>query len=197
MRLLNNKLLTVLGLLLCTFAKAGSVVVGTMYPIAEKDALQEIEERAAKADWKQMYNKPPDEWSAFTSVKLPQAREENERKHKIVYVTEQDVIDKDGRILYPKGYEYNSLDYIRMPYRIIVIGDQPEHIEWVKQIANAEDEVWTAGGNPRQLSSKLNGKPVFILTDDAARKLNLRAVPTVISQLGNELVLREYYVATD
>jgi len=187
-------LLLLLMTVIANLALAQTVVVGTVYAIAEQDAEQEIKQRAANVDWEKVYSKPSSQWSGLVSVRLPNAQSDNERHHAITYTVEQDIIDRQGNILYPKGYIYNSLDYISMPYRILIIGDAPEHIEWARQQARDADEIWTAGGNPRHISQVLEGRPVFILTEDSAEKLALRAVPTVISQAGNQLLLEERYV---
>lgn len=170
---------------------AERITIGHTYPIKEKDALLEIEERAAKADISQVMNKSPDSWSAVHSVKLPRAQENSERKHTPIYVTEFDVPKKDGTILYPKGYKFNPLDYVTLPSNIFVVDESDA--QWVSQHASEFDMVIISNGDRVKLSAVLE-RPVFILDAKTKERLSIKSVPTMVTQKSNYLLVREYKV---
>lgn len=180
-------------ILMGSFANAERLTVGRTYPIEENDALEEIKSRAAQADWAKMYQKKPETWAAWKSVNLPPANANTERTHKPIYVVEQDVADRNGNILYPQGYKYNPLDYVKMTFRIVVINGKENQLEWLKETLQDTDQIYTAGGDPRELGKRL-GRPVYIVNEKARERLALRAVPSTIEQSGNSLVIKEYYV---
>ncbi len=179
--------------LLIPSVDAARLTVGATYPIEERDALEAIQARAEHVDWAKVYRKDPGTWAALQSVRLPNAPKDRERRHQPIYVVEQDVIDRNGKLLYPKGYHYNPLDYVRLPWRILVIGDDSHHLVWLAANRRDTDQVYTAGGNTRELSERL-AQPVFIVTPRVRERLRLRAVPSVIEQHGDTLVIREVHV---
>ena len=88
--------------------------VGRTWPIAEQDALTEIEAKARQVEWRKVlerkkveaYQGPPDKGS------LPRARRDRTVPVDLTYTTSIDVPDGKGGILYPKGYTFNPLDYV-------------------------------------------------------------------------------------
>lgn len=170
-----------------------TITFGETYPIVERDASDEIKERASGVDWQALYKKDPKTWRALQSPYLPDAEKDSVRLHKPIYIVEQDVVNKDGGIVYPKGYEYNPLDYVRMPNRIIVIGHNSQHLEWLSKQKQLSDMVITSGGDPISMS-KMLGYPVFIATEKMVDRFKLRSIPTIVEQVGNELQLSEYRI---
>jgi conjugal transfer pilus assembly protein TraW len=86
--------------------------VGAVYPIAEKDALSEIEQRAKNFDWTKIFNKEKNTaklkaYRPSDMEVLPSALEDSIRTVDMTYTTEFDVPDGRGNILYPKGYVFN------------------------------------------------------------------------------------------
>lgn len=175
--------------------KTNTLTVGATYSIVEKDALLEIEDRAKAVDWEKVYNKDPESWSAWQSIHLPSALEDKRRQHVPIYVLEQAVLNKDGSVLYPKGYRYNPLDYVNMPWRMVIINGDAHQLEWLEENIQETDQIYTAGGDPRSMGQYLN-RPVYIVDENMKQRLSLQVVPSVIEQVGNELVIEEYYVPT-
>ncbi len=172
---------------------AESMTLGNTYDIVEPDTLDEITSRAAKVDWQKVYSKDPSTWQALKSPVLPDALENNKREHSPIYVVEENVIDRHGNIIYPKGYHFNPLEYMLMPSRIIVIGGTKKHLDWLKTQNTENDMIITSGGDPIAMGKAL-GRPVFLINDQLIKRLNLAVVPTMIEQIRHQLLLTEYAI---
>lgn len=172
---------------------------GAVYPILERDALEEIEERAGQVDWGKLFNKEANEkrvkdYKPYDSVILPRSRNNSIRMVNISYALEFDIPDGRGGVLYPKGYVFNPLDYIIYPRTIVVInGADRDQVDWFKQsehYKNISVVLWITDGNYYDLSAEL-GRPVYYANRIIANKFNLKVVPCTITQKGNLLEVSE------
>jgi hypothetical protein len=177
-------------ILLSTVAQGEPVVIGNTFDIAEPDVLEEIKARASTANLQDLAKKNPGEWSGFQSGALPPTQEARTRWHRPHYVLEQEIADHTGRVLYPKGYAFNPLAYFQLPSRIVVIGDSPDYIAWLRQHAHPLDMVLTAGGDPMALSERY-GRPVFLLEPTLRERLAVQVVPSIVQQKGDALSIQE------
>ncbi|WP_429885618.1 hypothetical protein, partial [Geoalkalibacter halelectricus] len=131
---------TLAALLLATQAPPGHARflgrVGALYPIAERDALEEIEERARQIDWETKLTNPrPGEYRPAQPARLPPAREERIFLVDPSYRLERDLVDGQGALLYPAGFRFNPLDYLdAVPTLVVVDGDNPEHLAWLERL---------------------------------------------------------------
>jgi len=170
------------------------LVIGETYAISEPDVLQEIKSKANQKDWQKELllkdNNTPKNWSGLTSVRLPRVIEARTRKVKPTHVLEFDITDQSGAVLYPKGYEFNPLEYIQLPMRILVIGDESQQIQWAKEIAKPMDMILTAGGDPIKLTKELR-RSVFILEENLRDRLRVESVPSIVSQVADHLLIKE------
>ena len=168
-------------------------IIGQTYPISEEDALLEIEARAASTRFDKNRFGNPSEWSALDSVHLPDAVEANTRLvtpfHKLGF----GIPDERGDIIYPAGFTFNPLEHAKLPGRIIVT--QPDRIEWALGEAGVIDMVLVAGARPDQVLDQ-SGRSVFLLGKVLAERLGVTHAPTVITQVGAQLELREIAVST-
>lgn len=175
---------------------AGSPVgttVGATYSIEEKDAQQEMKERAGMVNWRKLFSGDPDHWSGWRSLSLPAAKLARKRFYKPLYTLAFDIPDKNGRILYPKGFRFNPLSYVTFPLRVVVIGGGKRHLAWAKTMLLPNDMVITAGGDPRALGEAL-GRPVFLFDPRMKERLGLATVPSVVQQQGDSLMIQEFVV---
>lgn len=172
---------------------AGSTLVGNtigqVYDIAEPDALTEIESRVRAVDWTKELNKNRETWQAFSGVPLPTAKQAKTRTFIPFYTSLIDVRSKDGRILYPKGYTFNPLQYVQLPQRIVVVS--PGQEEWLKANLNDSDMVLYTHGDVVSKSESL-GRPTFILDKTLQQRLDVRVTPSIINQENSHLVINEY-----
>ena len=185
--------ITILIFLSVNSAFAEVETVGATYDIVEPDVLKEIKNKAKNIDIRKEYLKNKDKWTAFKSEKLPPAKVERERKFKPYYIVEKSIHDQYGNILYPEGYKYNPLDYVKMPWRIVVIGDSEREFEWLLNNKQPTDKILIAGGNPITTGKRL-GKPVFIVNKNAKERLRLEYTPSIVKQVNDELIVSEIHV---
>lgn len=174
--------------------------VGATYPIAEKDALVEIEERAKEVDWE----KAPDRKKMKERIRdyrpdgmepLPAAREDRVFPVDMTWTLDFDIPDGRGGILYPKGFSFNPLAYVFLPSVLVVInGGDARQVEWFKTSPYAKDHrvmLLLTGGSYGAVMKKLK-RPAFYANGKIVRKFQLNAVPSVIVQKGTVMEVREY-----
>ncbi len=179
------------GYLVAMGAQAAPETLGRTYPLAEEDALAEIERRAAAIDWAAAAGKIDIRARAREgAVVLPAAEEAREYQIDLTYVLEFDIPDGKGGILYPKGYRFNPLEYVSLPYRIAVIGKGEAQAAWAQAHADQPVLWMTSGGDPYELTERLGG-PVYLYTPEVAARIPVKAVPAWVEQKGGMLVVRE------
>lgn len=169
---------------------------GRTYPIAEKDALTEIEERARQVDWEKVLDKrklenfqgPPDK------ATLPRAQRGQVRQVDMTYTAEIDVPDGKGGILYPKGYTFNPLDFITYPKTIIVInGNDKDQVSWFKDSEFSQQmdvTLMITEGAFGVITKKVN-RTVFYATTKVINRFQLAVVPSIIKQKGHYMEVTE------
>lgn len=186
-----------LGAGVCFAKQLGTV--GAVYPVAEPDALAEIRAAAAKVDW----GKALDRRKKLEAIKkfrpadlhpLPAARANRSFLVDMTYTMDIDIPDGKGGILYPRGYSFNPLDYLKLSTVLVVMdaGDRRQ-VEWFKASPHADDyrtRLLLSGGDYFDLTRELD-RPVFYLADTVAKRLRLAAVPAVIRQQNNMLLVQE------
>lgn len=173
-------------------------VIGRTWPIAEPDALAEIEGKAAALP-RELGPKfgPRAGWSALKSASLARVATPRVRTVVPFYTLDMDVMLPDGRVLYPKGFTFNPLTYVSLPQRLIVV--HPRELSWALQTAAPTDWILLAGGagqaaDPIALGEKL-GRPLFILEERVKSRLGLTVAPVIVRQVGQKLELTEVRLA--
>ena len=188
-------LITAFGVLMLTadLVFGGPIDVGTfgaLYPIAEPDLLDELRSRAASTDWKKYLNPDRMEESVKkfrpegTAV-LPKAEKSQVRRARYVYTLDFDIPDNFGHVLYPKGYSFNPISYLHLwlPKIAAIDASDKKQIDWFEKSGmNSDDKVTLliTGGDYYDLAKRLN-RPVFYVSALIAEKLDLRAVPSVVT----------------
>ncbi len=175
-------------------------VVGTTYPIIEKDALAEIEERAKQVDWSKVVNKDKMK-SAIKNFKpkgikkLPRAIESRTFKVDMTYTLDADITDKDGNVLYPKGFTFNPLDFVHNPGTIFIVIDGADRaqVDWFKKSTyanNANVTLMLTDGPYYALAEELR-RPVFYAIHGIIERFELQFVPSIIKQAGRTMEVNE------
>jgi len=173
---------------------ARTSTIGRTYPVAEPDALAEIEARVATLprDMSAKFG-PRSRWSALKAAALPAAAADRTRTVVPFYTLDFDLKLPDGRVLYPKGFTFNPLTYVKLPQRIVVV--HPGDLAWALRTARPSDFILLAAlgrdsGDAIALGEK-TGRAIYILQDQVKDRLGLQAAPVVITQVGTSLVLHE------
>ena len=128
---------------------------------------------------------------------LPRATADRTFLVDMTYTLDRDLVDADGKIIYPRGYTFNPLDYTGLSGGLVIIdGDDPAQVKWFMTspyLENHRARLLLSNGHAAELITRLQ-RPVFYLTDDIGRRLRLAAVPSVVIQQGDRMQVREIYV---
>jgi conjugal transfer pilus assembly protein TraW len=170
-------------------ATAATSTIGRTWPIAEPDAMAEIEARAARAPSLASRLGPRSSWSALQAAGLAQARAARVRSIVPFYTVEEDIRLPDGRLLYPKGFTFNPLDYVSLPQRLVIV--HPRDLGWALKQARFTDFILLTAGDALDLTER-SGRPLFILEERVKERLGLTVAPVIVAQQGKKLVLTEY-----
>lgn len=174
---------------------ASSSTIGRTWPIAERDALEEIEAKVATLPraMSKAYG-PRSRWSALKAAPLGVASADRVRSVVPFYTLEFDIKLPDGKLLYPKGFTFNPLTYVQMPQRLVVV--HPRDLGWALKVARPSDFILltalgTQNGDAIDLSEK-TGRAIYILEERVKERLGLIVAPVIVAQAGSKLILTEY-----
>lgn len=190
-------LLVAASVLIAAVAYGQTSTIGRTWPIAEPDALSEIEARAAQQppNIAERFG-PRQGWTALQSATLGVARANRKRTVIPFHTLDFEIRLPDGKLLYPKGYTFNPLAYVSLPQRLVVV--HPRDLNWALARARPIDWIMLAGGekanaDPMALGEKV-GRPLFILEERVKERLGLTAAPVIVEQVGQKFELSEFQV---
>lgn len=169
-------------------------VIGKTFPISEESAIGEIARRGRTVDPEEVKKKLIADAMNPHLAAVHAAPTDRTRRVTPEYVAEFDVPDKDGNIIYPAGYKINVLDYVDIPFRIVVI--LSNQTEWAKGVVKENDVLIVAGDGYQSVRQKM-GRKVSVLDEVTKRRLGIEYAPSVISQDGKQLVIQEFDVDLD
>jgi conjugal transfer pilus assembly protein TraW len=96
--------------------------------------------------------------------------------------------------MYQRGLTWNPLDYVSLPGGLVVINSEDaRQVEWFMKSPynkNRQQKLLISAGLAAPLIKQLK-RPVFYLTKTIADRLQLTAVPCVISQNGKKMMVQE------
>ncbi|SMN15744.1 hypothetical protein CRYPA_1749 [uncultured Candidatus Thioglobus sp.] len=182
-------------LFVCTATQAVELSKGQTFDIVEPNLLAEIKQKANQVNWKKLQKD-----MKFTQevVRLPIAKEDGSYYHTPITLLPFEVKDKNGKILYPKGFKFNPLKYTTMPNQLIVLGS-PRHLQTVSSsssLVSADDTLLIVNMDARAFI-KQTGKRAFLLTKDAIKRLGVKTVPAIISQEGDKFLIQTFAPRSD
>jgi hypothetical protein len=180
-------LLLIAVLTIINLVKAETVAIGQTYPIAEPDALLQIQSQVNKVDWQDKAKSATK--SALKGIQLPIATDNLTREYIPYYTLPFDITDDKGKLIYAAGYKYNPLDYISLPMRVIVF--TPTMTLWVSQHKQPNDILILAYGDTIQASKDLQ-TTVYLLDKVTVNRLDIKLVPSIITRDNNKLIIQEY-----
>ena len=186
--------LLVASIVVAASAHASTSTIGRTWPIAEPDALAEIEARASRLppDMREKYG-PRSAWSAMKAAHLAPATRSQTRSVVPFYTLDTEIRLPGGELLYPKGYSFNPLAYVTLPQRLVVVF--PRDLAWALKTARLTDFILLAAGTARDddaiTLSERTGRQIFILEPRIKERLGLTVAPVVVAQIGQRLELAE------
>ena len=181
-------------MILAGSARAETSTIGRTWPIAEPDAMAEIEAAAAKqpADIAPRFG-PRSQWSALKAAPLGVAEKDRVRSVVPFYTIDQEIRLPDGKLLYPKGFTFNPLTYVSLPQRLIIV--HPRDLGWALKTAALTDWIiLTADGDAKDDALSLgekHGRALFILEERVKERLGLTVAPVIVRQSGQKFELTE------
>ena len=189
----------ILALLLAwqTQAEAGKIVrlepVGPTSAVIETDLAEALRQRAVSVDVERLRSAQA-RYQPANLQALPRATKDVTTMVDLTHTLEQDVQDANGQVLYPAGFTFNPLRYVSLSGALVVIdGSDPEQVAWFQgspYVKNHRALLLLSGGLAAPLRDEL-ARPVAYLTEDIALRLQVRAVPSVVIEQENQLVIRE------
>lgn len=202
--------LVALFLMVGFFPKAGHASLteletsGQTYEIVEPHFLNDIKERASKADWQKHVNedivkKKVEEYEPPDLMQLPTAAEDRSRLVDMTYELDVDIDipnpDTGQTMRFPKGYRINPLEYTSYSKIIVVInGSDQKQIDWFLSTPYAEDPrtmLLLSEGRYMDIMKGLN-RPVYFLQKLVGERLQLEFVPSVAVQNGYLMQVTEF-----
>ena len=172
---------------------------GATYPIIEEDAISQLKKAIAKYDWEKFKIKQKEKIKNFKPkdlVDLPVAKEDKVFKVDMTGAIKEDIIGRDGEVIYPKGYRYNPMEYVFMRRIIVFInGKDEKQIEWYKKSpypADMRTMLLITDGSYLDVRKKLNTMTVYYANKEIIERMGIKAVPSVAVQKGTELEVQEY-----
>jgi conjugal transfer pilus assembly protein TraW len=190
---------TIAALLVCSAlfaasARADTATIGRTWPIAEPDAMAEIEAMVARQP-PNMAEKfgPRSQWSALKGASLGVTREDRVRSVVPFHTLDTEIRLPDGKLLYPAGFTFNPLAYVSLPQRLVIV--HPRDLGWALKTAALTDWILlTGGGDPKDDALSLgerHGRALFILEERVKARLGLTVAPVIVRQVGQRLELTE------
>ena len=178
-------------------AWAGEIVqlepVGPTSAVIETDLAEELRQRAVRVDVERLRSAQA-RYQPANLQALPRAEKDTTTMVDLTHTLEEDVQDANGQVLYPAGFTFNPLQYVSLSGALVVIdGSDPEQVAWFQgspYVKNHRALLLLSGGLAAPLRDEL-ARPVAYLTEDIALRLQVRAVPSVVIEQENQLVIRE------
>jgi len=179
-------------------------VVGPTYEIVERDALELItsklkhmEQSGELAKYQEDYKNKvvngiehPRPLTGFKSTDTASTH-----YYDPTIVTEKDIVDATGKLIYPRGTRVNPLDYVGWnTYLLFVDGRDEKQLEFTKKIVVTSDrpvKVVLVAGEPMALMRKWKSSVYFDQGGKLIKRFSIAQVPAIVRQEGKRLRIDE------
>ncbi len=169
---------------------------GATYPIAEPDAYEELMAKVRSTNWNRIVKDYRKDVGKATKVSFNLSRAKEDKTFYIdpTYTLQFDIADENGKIIYPKGFSFNPLDYINFPYYLVFFdGTSVTEIAWLKK------QEWFNNWNVMFILTKGDvvraekqlGRTVFVATPQMIEKFKISKTPSILSAQNKQLVVSE------
>lgn len=184
--------------------------MGPVAPLAERDLIEELQERLWAVDWEKKKQEAfARYWRRCQFVELPQAREERRFTVEAKYTVPHDVVLPDGRVVAKQGQVIDLFQVVKPSFVLLVFdGARAGQVAWAKETARQyqgklrvqylttvlpdRDNGWQA---LERLEQELQG-PVYLLNEQLRDRFHLQHVPAVVAPgAGNYFEVREVCLA--
>ena len=192
-------ILFIIFILLPSLSIAEDIVVGNTYPLHEKNAIRELEERAKAVNWGEVsepVRRKLKDYKPADYFPLPHTLKNKKYSVSLMHTVDFDVKDANGEVMYPKGFQFNPLDYVSLPYKMIFIdANEKSHIKWAKKYIKETDfiQLYVVNGSVFDLIKELDRK-VYFAGHKITNKFNIGYVPSVVYQEGTEMIVENIFL---
>ena len=175
---MKKLILLVVSLLSVLAVSATEITIGRTWEIVEPDPIKEAQKRAKAVSPEKL--KPKNSFRSRLAAKgIFRTITPKNRKFTPIHTLERQIVDKDGLILYPVGFKFNPIKFMRRFESRIVIIDQEDAMV-VKAFLKPSDIVIVNKGDLAETSKILNRRTTMldILT---AESMNIQRIPVVVT----------------
>ena len=177
---------------------------GTTYEIKEQDIVEifkkyieinkeklakKLDDAKHKAKERLRFYKPKN-----LTISLTSAKENRVYYPDPTYTLDKDIKDINGKVIYPKGYKFNPLNYINLNLKYIVINFKNKtEVNWLKK-QNYDDVntmILLSDGNFIE-ANKILKKQVYFLTNKIIERFGLEHTPSIVVQDGTKIKVQEF-----
>ena len=152
---------------------------GPVYPIVETNVMHRQEPNQKRRS------------HAFAPLSLPISLAEKEQYLDLSYTVPQDIIDAEGKVLYPKGYRFNPLEHRRFRTMIVIDGSDAKQVGWVENLEETADpmtRIVITRGDKTAVSRRFKRR-VYRLHPQVAERYRIASVPAIVKQKGAVLAV--------
>lgn len=169
---------------------------GATYPIAEPDAYEELMSKVKRTDWQAVMKKYRQSLSKATKVSFNLGKAKQDRVFYVdpTYTLPYDITDENGKIIYPRGFSFNPLDYMSFPYTIVFFNaNSITEITWLKKqpwFKDSSTMLFVTHGDVIK-AEKILGRAVFAAPPQMIERFNISSTPSVMTAQGRMIVISE------
>ncbi len=169
---------------------------GATYPIAEPDAYEELMNKVKSVNWQAVMNKYKQSLPKVTRVSLNLGKARQDRMFSVdpTYTLPYDIVDENGKVIYPKGFSFNPLDYMNFPYTLVFFNaNSVEEITWLQKqdwLKNWNVMLFATQGDVLK-AEKMLKKTVYMATLEMVKKFHVSKTPSILSAQNRMLVINE------
>ena len=169
---------------------------GTTYPISERDAYEEIMERVKKANLSGRFLLLKKHVMEHVAVNNQLGRATRDRVFRISikFQLPFDIKDHTGKIIYPRGYTFNPLEYVSFPFTLVFFDSTSEkELEWLKKsgLLERHDTILIITRGSVFNASELTGRIVYLGDERILRYFSVEKTPSIVYQDGKTMILKE------
>jgi hypothetical protein len=171
--------------------------LGRTYDVVELDAYEEILNAVKKVDiekYKKILQERIRKYTVVDEFKIPYAKGTQTRYFEPRYELPFDIVDANGRVIYPKGFTFNPLQYMRL-YETVIFFDARNalHLNWLKKGNFTErwDVMLIAVRGDVIEAMRVLKVPVYRATKEILERFDVKKIPCIIKQKGVQLEIIE------
>lgn len=202
---MNLRLLVALSLFSNGVLATDLGVIGTVYPIKEKNLIEHIRDKLVQKEQSgelvQLHGKLKDQAVAYAKrpggISIPRAGAYRALEINPTYTLDRDITDADGNVLFKAGTQVNPLDIRPLTKALCFVdGDDKEQLEWVRRhcTANTRNKIILVNGDIEVAGKYLQRRVYFDQQASLVAKFQIQALPAVIRQSGKVIYVEEFPV---